>query len=412
MQSLIYQELICSKYFDEFQIFKDGTMNFCLEIMAQAQIGDNIENYLKAFFDSRGIVSYHGIQRWDVPFGNKINKLFGGLAQESEKTRVFKERWFKLLLADSDFDVSTRNLDEIEELIQADADIGQRILRNFQDPFKLPDGRFWKINSDGKIKKCLVFYDKNTGEPFKLFSDSGKGFNVFMDFDLQKMLDELGMDPKLLQNPITFSISKDGRFIVDFNPVSGSRRATYGEEVADVWIRNLREKYNIPEDTLERLRLRIGSGTGVDLFHPSGDDEMIKLFALILADFKRNCDETTNYLKRKILEIGHSDDIIWGTEYSSAHCPPIHVDWNQNIHIGDTEVELYLGQPNYSGRPVDRWGWEATRGVYSLGTGNSWLARIIGDIKIQALNLVFSFPGKANAEEFFSWVTTNWNFIN
>jgi len=380
--------------------------------MAQAQIGDNIENYLKAFFDSRGIVSYHGIQRWDVPFGNKINKLFGGLAQESEKARAFKERWFKMLLADSDYDVSTKTLDEIEELIQVDPEIGQRILRNFQDPFKLPDGNFWKIGNDGKIKKCLVFYDKETGEPFQLFSETGTAFNVYMDFDLQKMLDELGIDSKLLQNPITFSIGPEGRFIADFNPVGGAQRASYGEEVADIWIENLRNKYHIPEDTLQRLKVRIGYGTGVDLFNPSGDDEMIKLFALILADFKRNCDEAMNFLKRKIDDIGKTDDIIWGTEYAGIHCPTIDIDINQNIQIDGHDVEIYLGQAHTSGRDPNRWSWDTVRGVYSLGTGNSWLARIINNIKIQTLNLVFSYPGKSSAEEFFEWVTTNWNFIN
>ncbi len=63
-----------------------------------------------------------------------------------------------------------------------------------------------------------------------------------MNYNLQHMLNNLGLDKKLLQNPITFSISNKGRFIVDFNPVAGSRRAGYGEEVAEAWITHLRNR--------------------------------------------------------------------------------------------------------------------------------------------------------------------------
>jgi len=408
METLIYNKMMTTGVFDEFQIFNGGSIDFCLETFSSSNGGSVIDNYLKSFFDQNGIVSYNYHQQWDAPFCSKLETLFGGKVQETVQSKAFKEKWFKMLLEDSNYDVSGKSLGEIEELIQNNPDIGETLIRNLQDPFKTPDGNFWKGSADGEIGKSLVFYDKKTGEPFQLVSEAGAKFNVYMNYNLQYMLDNLGLDKKLLQNPIGFSISDKGRFIVDFNPVAGSRRAGYGEEVADVWIEHLQNRYGIPQDTLDLLKGRRGLGTGVDLFHPSGDDEMLKLFALILADYQRNCDEAMQYLRREISQYPYG--ISFGTSYATDHISSIDIDWNGIISIDGVEVDLRFGQQHTSGRVIP--GWDSSRGVYSLGDGGSWLSKLINEIKIEALNLVFSYPEVPKVTNFFKWITTNWHFIN
>jgi len=405
MQTLIYNELICSKVFEELQIFSGGTMSFGIEIFSTPSQGSNIYSYLESFFDQNGIVSYNYHQQWDAPFSNKLATLFGGIVEESDKSRAFKERWFKMLLEESNYDVNGKTLGEIEELIHNNPDIAETLIRNFQDPFRLPDGHFWQESTSGEINKCLVFFDKKTGKEMELLSDGGQKYHVYMNYNLKHMLDDLGLDKRLLQNPISFSISDNGRFIVDFNPVAGSQRAGYGVEVAETWINHLRNRYGIPDDTLNLLNGRIGYGTGLDLFHPSGDDEMMKLFALILADYQRNCDDAMQYLRSRISL--YPDGINFGTIQANNRISRIDIDWNGNMQIDGVEVNIRLGQPGSGGR-----GWESGRGVYSLGDGGNWLSKLINEIKIEALNLVFSFPEKPKVQDFFKWITTNWHFLN
>ncbi len=135
---------------------------------------------------------------------------------------------------------------------------------------------------------------------------------------------------------------------------------------------------------------------------------MIKLFALILADFQRNCDEAMDYLKRTISQ--YPNGIYFRANKVNDLISRIDQDWIGNIFIDDVEVEIRFGQIHTSGREIPTW--DTQRGIYSLGNGGSWLSKIINDIKIQALELVFAYPKKANVEDFFKWITTNWYFMN
>ena len=137
-------------------------------------------------------------------------------------------------------------------------------------------------------------------------------------------------------------------------------------------------------------------------------DEMMKLFALILADYQRNCDDAMQYLRSRISL--YPDGINFGTIQANNRISRIDIDWNGNIRINDVEINIRFGQQKTSGRIIP--GWESTRGVYSLGDGGNWLSKLINEIKIEALNLVFSFPEKAKIRDFFKWITTNWHFLN
>ena len=134
----------------------------------------------------------------------------------------------------------------------------------------------------------------------------------------------------------------------------------------------------------------------------------MKVFALILADYQRNCDDAMQYLRSRISQ--YPNGIGFGTTYATDHISSIDIDWNGNICINDVEINIRFGQQKTSGRVIP--GWDSSRGVYSLGDGGNWLSKLINEIKIEALNLVFSFPEKAKVQDFFKWITTNWHFLN
>ena len=76
------------------------------------------------------------------------------------------------------------------------------------------------------------------------------------------------------------------------------------------------------------------------------------------------------------------------------------------IEIDGKEVIMKLGSLSSDGT------WDSSRAVYMMPGSAGWLKKLISEIKIEALNTVFSFPRKAKAKDFFDWITVNWHFIH
>ncbi|MHA1346851.1 MAG: hypothetical protein ACTSVO_04490 [Candidatus Heimdallarchaeaceae archaeon] len=214
---------------------------------------------------------------------------------------------------------------------------------------------------------------------------------MYLTVDLKKYIDKAGLDPILLQNPINFGYYQ-GRIVADFNCDRNPR-------ISEVWIQHLIDKYNVNENVARRLESRLGRGGGIDLLSPQSDDELLKLFVLILADYQNSWDEMTRVLREGIL----NSDIPWGNSILRENAEEITGDIFGGLSVGDRDAVLFLSSLEGE-RDVYR-----TRSVhYCLPGSSSWISRIINDLKVQALNTVFSFPDDANASNFFDWITTNW----
>ncbi len=391
MQRTIYYEIMIlsqRKIIEEFSVFNCGTMFHCLETLNN--FGQKTFKKLDKNFESKCVVPYKFHQHWECSYSLekifKRNRITEGSDFFSGWSKLKAKFFGDLLVSDS---VNVECEKEIWQHYLNNPNWIQKILRDLEPPYKVPDG--FNLNHKSKLIKPIIFFDRKTISPVEVVGFNGRlpWFGVKLNLNQFFKTNE-SLSKMLLQFP--FKINVRG---VEFSS---------SNQIVDAWKKRLIQS-GIPVEPVNFLKTNYN-------FRNSEGDFNIKLLFAIVFEFKEVWATLFSWILEYIQTI---DD--WSFFLPSSIEPRN----GFRIRVVDKQVQFdYTGNGDWrevllgfgTKYGVDKWTIrkEINR-TFILPIQNNLFNKLVEDIQFQIWKEVLDSTPEIALEETWDYIVSNWNDI-
>lgn len=388
---LIYFELMkhCNNgLFEELSIFDCGMMFHCLETISN--LGQKTDEKLLKYFNSKSVVPYAFHQHWETPYSLENSFKLTGINIDNSTLGgwiMLKEKYMgKLLPKDIVVVVNEKN---IWSKFEDDSNWFQKILRDLEPPYKIPDG--FNLNHYANIVRPLIFYDKESMKPVSV-----KGYNhrrqwLGIKIDMNKFFEEKSSFSKnLFQFPIKINVRG-----VEFSQ---------SNEIVDTWKKRLIYS-GIPEEQVNLL------GTQYNFRNTEGYFNIKILFAIIF-EYKHIWRNFTTWIQKYIQSIDN-----WANFLPSSVNP----EYGFRFRIVDEQVQFdYTGRGDWKdvllgiGSKMGEGTWNVRKDIkrtFVFPAQNNLFNKLIDDIEFHIWKIILDSPQDKPVGETWSFIISNWKDI-